>query len=380
MKKTFSKIDKPLFFITIASLIFGVMMVLSASSLKSFMKFGNSYYYFKRQLMFIIAGLILAFVILKIPIKFYKNKIILGVLAVLAGLIFVLVNEKIMNGIKGWLFVFGYGIQPSEFAKTILTLFLALSFERIMKLKNLNPTIKFIPFMVALVFITLIFMQPDFGTMMILAGMTAVIFLILPIDGKTKFVISSFTVISVLLILVIMLITGKGLSNSQVNRFKFKDPCTRYRQETGYQVCNGYIAINSGGFLGSGFGNSKQKYLYLPEAHTDFIYAIIIEETGLVTGAIIIISYFIIIWRIILIARRSFNLQGMIICYSTATYIGLHVLINLGGVLGLIPLTGVPLPFYSYGGSFMINLLASLALVQRVAIENKIFEQKHLVR
>lgn len=380
MKKTFSKIDKPLFFITIASLIFGVMMVLSASSLKSFMKFGNSYYYFKRQLMFIIAGLILAFVILKIPIKFYKNKIILGVLAVLAGLIFVLVNEKIMNGIKGWLFVFGYGIQPSEFAKTILTLFLALSFERIMKLKNLNPTIKFIPFMVALVFITLIFMQPDFGTMMILAGMTAVVFLILPIDGKTKFVISSFTVISVLLILVIMLITGKGLSNSQVNRFKFKDPCTRYRQETGYQVCNGYIAINSGGFLGSGFGNSKQKYLYLPEAHTDFIYAIIIEETGLVTGAIIVISYFIIIWRIILIARHSFNLQGMIICYSTATYIGLHVLINLGGVLGLIPLTGVPLPFYSYGGSFMINLLSSLALVQRVAIENKIFEQKHLVR
>ena len=94
----------------------------------------------------------------------------------------------------------------------------------------------------------------------------------------------------------------------------------------------------------------------------------------------IALMYFAIIWRIILIGKRSYNLQGTIICYGVATYIVLHILINLGGALGLIPLTGVPLPFYSYGGSFMINLLASLGLVQRVSVENKLFEQTHIVR
>ena len=177
-----------------------------------------------------------------------------------------------------------------------------------------------------------------------------------------------------------MSITGKGLSDSQKSRFNFKDPCTRYREKTGYQVCNGYIAINSGGLLGSGYGNSKQKYLYLPEAHTDFIFAIIIEEMGLLVGILIILSYFIMIWRILMIGKRAYNLQGSIICYGVATYLALHVMINLGGVLGVIPLTGVPLPFYSYGGSFMINLLICLALVQRVSVENKIFEQRHIVR
>ena len=177
-----------------------------------------------------------------------------------------------------------------------------------------------------------------------------------------------------------MLLTGKGLSDSQKSRFNYKDPCTRYRQKTGYQVCNGYIAINTGGLLGSGYGNSKQKFLYLPEAHTDFIFAIIIEEMGLVSGILMLVAYFIIIWRIIRIGRRSYNLFGTIICYGVASLISLHILINLGGVLGVIPLTGVPLPFYTYGGSFMINLLICLGLVQRVAVENKMFEQKHLVR
>ena len=201
-----------------------------------------------------------------------------------------------------------------------------------------------------------------------------------PYDKKTKLVIVSFTLISVLILALVMSITGKGLSDSQKSRFNFKDPCTRYREKTGYQVCNGYIAINSGGLLGSGYGNSKQKYLYLPEAHTDFIFAIIIEEMGLLVGILIILSYFIMIWRILMIGKRAYNLQGSIICYGVATYLALHVMINLGGVLGVIPLTGVPLPFYSYGGSFMINLLICLALVQRVSVENKIFEQRHIVR
>lgn len=380
MKKILNKMDKPLLIVTIICLVFGVMMVGSASSLKAYMSKGDSYYYFKRQLLFIGLGLFAAYIIIRTPIKKWKSLVYLAVLGVTGALVYVLISEKVMNGVSGWLFIGGFGIQPSEFAKTVLILFFALTFEKMMKVKFLSNVSKVLPFVVPLIFIFLIFEQPDFGTMMILAGITVVIFLIVPYDKKTKFIMTTFTIISVLILSLVLVLTGKGLSSSQLSRFNYKDPCTRYRETTGYQVCNGYIAINSGGLLGSGYGNSKQKYLYLPEAHTDFIFAIIIEEMGLIVGILIILAYFIIIWRIILIGRKSYNLQGIIICYGVASYIALHVIVNLGGVLGIIPLTGVPLPFYSYGGSFMINLLICLGLVQRTSIENKIFEQKHLVR
>lgn len=380
MKRILNKIDKPLLFITILCLVFGIMMVGSASSLKAYMARSDSFFYFKRQLFFIGIGLISSVIVLKTPIRKWKNLIYLAVLGVMGALVYVLLKGQTSNGVNGWLFIGGFGIQPSEFAKTILILFLAIIFEKLIKVRNLSNVAKVLPFVVPIIFVFLVFEQPDFGTMMILLGITAVIFFMVPYDGKTKFIMITFTIISVLLLALVMVVTGKGLTKSQMSRFNYKNPCTRYRETTGYQVCNGYIAINSGGLFGSGIGNSKQKYLYLPEAHTDFIFAIIIEETGLVAGAIIILAYFIIIWRILMIGKKSYNLQGTIICYGVAAYIALHIMINLGGVLGLIPLTGVPLPFYSYGGSFMINLLICLAFVQRVSVENKTFEQKHLVR
>ncbi|MBQ9013894.1 MAG: FtsW/RodA/SpoVE family cell cycle protein [Bacilli bacterium] len=380
MKKTFNKIDKPLLVLTIICLVFGVMMVGSASSLKAYMKYQDSYFYFKRQLMFILMGLFAAFIIIKTPIKRYRGLIHVGVLGILGALMFVLLNEKVMNGVSGWLFIGGFGIQPSEFAKTVLILYLALTFEKYMKIKYISNVRKVLPFIVPLMFMMLIFLQPDLGTMLILLGITGVIFFLVPYDRKTKFVMVMFTIVSVLLLAVVMVATGKGLTESQKERFNYKNPCSRYRKKTGYQVCNGYIAINSAPILPTNFGNSKQKYLYLPEAHTDFIFAIIIEEMGLVVGIIMLLVYFLIIWRIIMIGKRSYNLQGTIISYGVATYISLHVIINLVGVLGLLPLTGVPLPFYTYGGSFMINLLICLGLVQRVSVENKVFEQKHIVR
>ena len=380
MRKIFNRIDKPLLVLTIISLIFGVMMVGSASSLKAYMSKMDSFYYFKRQLLFVCVGLFASYIILKTPIKRWKGLIYIGVIGVMGALIYVLVNGKVMNGINGWLFIGSFGVQPSEFAKTILILFFALTFDKFMRIKYISNVAKLLPFIVPIIYVGLIFKQPDFGTMMIILGITFIIFMVVPYDIKTKLVMSGFTLVSVLVIVVAMLVTGKGLSQSQMDRFNFKNPCTRYRETTGYQVCNGYIAINSGGLLGSGYGNSKQKYLYLPEAHTDFIFAIIIEEMGLIIGALIILSYFIIIWRILMIGKKSYNLQGTIICYGVASYIAFHIIVNLGGVLGIIPLTGVPLPFYSYGGSFMINLLICLAFVQRCAIENKIFEQKHLVK
>ena len=379
MRKTFNKLDKPLLVLTVICLVFGILMVGSASSLKAYMTFGDSYHYLKRQLLFVFAGLFLSFIVIKTPIKKYNNIIYLGVIGIIAFMAYVLVKGEVSNGIKGWLFIGGFGIQPSEFAKTVNILFLALTFEKVMKNKNASPVELTIPFIIPIIFVLMIYVQKDFGTMLVILGITAMIFFVIPYEKKNRLFMS--LVLGMLIITIpALLLSGKGLTDTQKERFNFKNPCTRYREQTGYQVCNGYIAINTGSLTGSGFGNSKQKYLYLPEAHTDFIYAIIIEETGLISGVLIILAYFLIIWRILLIGRKSYTLQGSIISYGVATYIALHVLINLGGVLGVIPLTGIPLPFYSYGGSFMLNLLICLGLVQRVCIENKIFEQKHIVR
>ena len=125
-----------------------------------------------------------------------------------------------------------------------------------------------------------------------------------------------------------------------------------------------------------GLGNSTQKYLYLPEPYTDFIYAIIVEELGVITGVALILCYIFILFRILLIGRKSPNNRGAVICYGVAIYIFLHIAINLLGIMGVIPMTGVPLPFMSYGGSFSLCLIAGLTLVQRVSVENGILAEK----
>ena len=164
----------------------------------------------------------------------------------------------------------------------------------------------------------------------------------------------------------------------QIGRFTdFGRPCSEEKFYTGgNQVCNSEIAFNNGKITGKGLGNSTQKYLYLPESHTDFIFAIIVEETGFLGGAAVLISFLVIIFTIIRTGAKSNNFRGSMICYGVAIYIFLHIAINLGGVSGLIPLTGVPLPFLSYGGTFTLCLIAGLSLVQRVAIENNLEKNK----
>ena len=143
--------------------------------------------------------------------------------------------------------------------------------------------------------------------------------------------------------------------------------CSDY-EKGGYQICNGFIAINSGGLLGVGIGNSKQKS-YIPESHTDSVFAIIGEEYGLLVTSFILFLYIVILYRILRIASLSKTIRGQYICFGIAIYLFLHILINLGGLFGLMPLTGIPLPFLSYGGSFTLALVLSLAIVQRVHIE-----------
>ena len=188
---------------------------------------------------------------------------------------------------------------------------------------------------------------------------------------KLKIVAGVTAVVAVLLFMFSGDIVKEIFNEEQASRFTYANPCTRYTEKTGYQVCNGFIAMNNGGLFGVGLGNSTQKYSYLPEAYTDFIFPIIVEELGAIVGSLIIIGFLVMLLRIKKIARNAETLSGSMIAWGTFGFMVAHLLINLLGILAIIPLTGVPLPFLSNGGSFNMNLIVLLFMTERVSIESK---------
>ena len=375
MKKQFSKMDKPLLFFTILYSMLGLIMILSASSVSAVLRYGvSTYYFFIRQLLFVIASFILGFfVILRLPTtkyKYFMPVFVIGILVALAGLF---VYGVISNGAQSWYNLGFFHLQPTEFAKSIIIVYMAVFYQRVLKKKNQNLYYNLIPIMIGFVMFILIAMQPDFGGAVILGGIVFVIFWILPFKDDNKMQLFKFIAIAAVLGAAAFMYTGSEFLNStQMARFKYKEPCTRYQEDTGYQVCNGFIAMHNGGLFGAGLGNSTQKYLYLPEAHTDFIFPILVEELGLVTGILVIIGYIVILYRILRIAKKANTIRGSILAFGTFAFLLLHLIINFAGILALLPLTGVPLPFLSYGGSFTINIIVMLFVVQRVAIETNI--------
>jgi len=373
VRKVFSKIDKPLFFAMLTFFIFGLIMIFSSSTIVSVVGFNKEpYNFFIKQALFLTVGLIAFFIILYIPTKNYKklSKFLLFVIIIaLGGLI---VYGELTNNAKSWYYIGPFSIQPSEFAKTILIMYMGVYyFEHKKELDNKN--ILFRPLLIVFLIFSLVFLQPDLGTAIIISAIAILTYFSLPIEKSHKKYMLILLLIIALVVVGIYLVAGKKfLTTTQLNRFNYQEPCKRYTEDSGYQVCNGYIAINSGGLFGVGLGNSTQKYLYLPEAHTDFIFPIVIEELGAVTGVLVILGYIFILYRILKISQGCNNLRNSIMAYGVAIYIFCHIAVNLIGILGLGPMTGVPLPFLSYGGSFALNLMMAFGIVQRVAIENKL--------
>lgn len=381
MKKLLAKTDKPLLFFTILYSLIGLIMILSASSVSAVLRYGvSTYYFFIRQLIFVgFSFAIGIFIILRLPTAKYKlftPFLVIGILAALGGLF---VYGIISNGAQSWYDLGFFNLQPTEFAKSIIIVYMAVFYDRLNKKKNKNLYFNLIPVIIGFIMFILIAMQPDFGGAVILGGIVFMIFMIVPFDKNNLMKLLKYIGIAGVIGVIAFLNTGEDFLNStQMKRFKYKAPCSRYKEDTGYQVCNGYIAMHNGGLFGAGLGNSTQKYLYLPEAHTDFIYAILVEELGLIVGILVIIGYIFILYRILKIAKKSYTLRGSILAYGTFTLILLHLLVNFLGILAVIPLTGVPVPLLSYGGSFTINIIVMLFVVQRVAIENNIFKEKEL--
>lgn len=374
--KLLKDLDKPLLIASAALFIFGLLNIVTASSRAAVVNYDVSiYYYFYRQLAFIIIGLIAGIIIIKMDTKYYKVIVpVLFIIVVLLNL-WALTFEE-LSGSKNWIDLKFIKLQPSEFSKPIIICLLAILFEKnFRKLRTLNikhyDTI-FTMIFIAMIIPAIIVLQKDFGTLLIVLFIIFMMFIaspILKIDKIKTFIV--MLILGALALFVIYLKQGYILNDARISRFtSFIDPCGNY-EKGGYQVCNSYIAINDGGMWGLGIGKSKQKYSYIPEPHTDSAFAIIAEEYGIYRTVFIFILYGVVLYRIAVIGAKAASLRGRYICVGMISYIFIHIFINLGGMFGLIPLTGVPLPFLSYGGSFVLSLLASLAIVQRICIESK---------
>ncbi len=376
MKKEFKYLDKTLLFTTILLFIVGLIMVFSSSNITAYMKQGDSpYTYFIRQLLFLIVGAIGSIIIIKIDTKFYKkiSFLVLIVLTIVLGII--LINGKVTNGASSWIYIGPFSFQPSEFIKAFAIIWMSCYYEFKSKKLNRWGTVIY-PLVIVAVGVLLIFLQPDLGTLIIYLAGIAVVVLLAPIHKKIKTILIFVALLVVLLGGIVLFSSSDSLLTAeQRGRFDYLNPCSKFLT-TGNQVCNGYIAINNGKLFGLGLGKSTQKYLYLPEPYTDFIFAIVMEELGLIFSVLILFAMMIVIWRILLIGKRSFTIRGALICYGFATIIFMHILVNLGGLFGLIPLTGVPLPFISYGGSFTLTLIGMISIVQRINIETREKEEK----
>ena len=381
MKSSWQKMDKGLLLIMIILSIVGLVFIYSSSSVSTILRYKvSTSFFFVRQLIFLFVGWMFGILfILRIPTKKYRYFAFLGVMLVLALLILVFSMGVIAGGAQSWLDLGFFNLQPTEFAKSALILYMAVYYDKMTK-KKYFWTYYLFPIVLAVIIFILVAMQPDFGGAMIIAGIVFLIFLKIPFPKESKLDVLKYLGFGLIIAFVVLLYSGTEILNStQLQRLKFENPCQRYMEDTGYQVCNGFIAYHNGGLFGVGLGNSSQKYLYLPEAHTDFIFPIIVEELGLLFGVGILILYFLLFYRILIIGKRADSVRNSIICYGTFVYLLLHLFINLMGSLALIPLTGVPLPFLSYGGSFNLNVILMLFIVERISIENKSNQEKRLL-
>lgn len=376
IRRNLHDLDKPLLFVTVAFFLFGLFNILTASSREAVVRYDASmYHYFIQQLKMLSIGFVGFLIIINIDSKHYPKWAFFLFIAILLLLLYLSFAGTEHKGAKNWVNIAGFSFQPSEFAKPIIIVSLACFFDLFgKKLKNkkiAHYDMISVVLIIGLLIPVIVFLQKDFGTMLILMTIFFVMFFASPILRIEKLK-TFFLLIGLGIVACSMMIMVKGyiLSPAQMARFDFFNPCSKY-EKGGYQVCNGFIAFNDGGLWGLGIGKSKQKYSYIPEPHTDSVFAIIGEEWGFLKSTFIFIVYAYILKRILDLSAKASRVRGKFICLGVATYIFSHILINLGGLFGVIPLTGVPLPFLSYGGSFAISLIGSLGLVQRVHIETK---------
>lgn len=345
----------------------GLLMVYSASEIWAQYKNGSNIYYLIRQLIFYIIGLAAYFFICKVDYLKYekhKNKILL-IAIILLILVLIPGIGVVRGGARSWIGYGQFSIQPTEFVKLALIIFVAsyLSNNR----ENMDKISYLIPILIILLLVFgLIMLEPDFGTGFIIILTTLSMLLLSGI--KKRYVIMSglFGLLGL-----VLLIASAPYRLKRI--FAFLDPWSD-PLGAGFQIIQSLYAISPNGIFGRGLFNSIQKYYFLPEPQTDFIFSIVVEELGLIGGVFIIVVFFILFYNAILIAIKSKTLFGTYLAIGITLSIFIQFFINLGVVIGLLPVTGVTLPFFSYGGSSLIVNFIMMGILVNISSSDEKLE------
>lgn len=358
MKKRY---DIILFLAVILLAIFGIVMIYSSSYIWAGYKFNDPFKYVKSQTIFFIIGIIIMLLVRKIDYNTYykKTNIILGACLLLLVLVLIPGIGTVRNGSRSWFGIGSLGIQPSEAAKLGLIIFTSKYLSNSNKfIKNLKKGV--IPILlIMLLFFGLIMLQPDFGTGMIMV--ISIIVLLFVAGVNMNFFIGG-GIIGLVGIVVLILIAPYRMDRITSFINPWSDPLG-----TGFQIIQSLYAIGPGGLLGQGFLNSRQKHFYLPEPQTDFIFSIISEEFGFLGVLIVSLLFITILYCGFKIALNSKEAFPKYLAFGMTFQILFQAILNLMVVIGLIPVTGVTLPFLSYGGSSLLVSMASMGIILNIS-------------
>jgi len=363
MKPSRGTPDFVILFLTLGMVGFGIVMVFSASYTISYWDKGNRWYFTQMQILWATLGFLAMIIAMNIPFRFYKKNFFIIALGSFILLVLVLIPGigLNLNGANSWLGVGHFTIQPAEFAKLGLIIYLAaLISKKGERMKNFQSGL--LPVLiVTLAFFALIAAQPDFGTALILLATGGVIITV----GGAKLKHIFYLVISAIIILpVLILSAGYRFSRFTAYLDPWNDP-----YENGYQLIQSLIALGNGGLLGTGFGKGIQKFFYLPYPQSDFIFSVIGEELGFIRLTIFLLLFLFLLWRILTVSLRSKDIFGALVGVGVVSLFAFQAFINIGGVTGTIPITGVPLPFISTGGSSLIVSMTAVGIILSISRE-----------
>ena len=344
--------DLNLFFLVLTIMLFGLLTLFSASIEIAAESSKGPFFYLTKQLGWLLVSIILCSVFVNISSENLKKNYKVLLFFFLSLLIMVELFGKTVGGSTRWLSIGTLGFQPSEFFKLFFIIWLC-AFLDINKKNVKDIKIFIIPFFWLSIGSLFLIKQPDFGSTFILFSMTMLMLFI----AKAKYSHLLFVGLTGLMSAILIIVSNPYM----LKRLAFFNPCENYSQD-GYQLCYSLMAIGSGGIFGKGLGASTSKLFYLPEAHTDFIFAVLGEELGIFGIIFLIFLFYLLFRKCFKIGDKALRVdlyfQGLL-AYSIGIYLMMQVLLNLSVNLGLLPTKGLPLPFFSYGGSnYLVSLLA----------------------
>ncbi|EKD82604.1 MAG: cell division membrane protein [uncultured bacterium] len=353
--------DHILLFVVVALMGLGLIMVYSASSVTSLATMSDGLYYFKRQLVWVITGLLAMLAFSLVPYQKLEKLAVplLGLAVFLLIMVLIPGVARDIGGAKRWLRFGGIGFQPSEFAKLCFVIYVAHSIsirqDRIKSfVHGLLPDIS-----IAAIIFALVYKEPNLSTAALILGTYLVLYFLG--NGSIAY-LAAIGAIGVSGIFVLIFQAGYRVRRLMA----FLDPWEN-AQTSGYHIIQSLVAIGSGGFWGLGLGQSRQKFFILPERHTDFIFAIICEELGMIGGIVVLLMFFALIWRGVYIATSAPDSFGFLLASGITAIVGLQVVVNIGVVLSLMPTTGITLPFISYGGSSLLFLAVGMGILLNIS-------------